>query len=84
MKQKDVALIIVCAFISAVFSLVISNLTIGSPKTRSEKVEVVEPIKTQFDLPDKRYFNETSLNPTQLIRIGDNSNPKPFNAPPTQ
>jgi hypothetical protein len=79
MKQKDIALIIVIIFLSAVVSLVLSNLLISNPKNRQTKVEVVEKITTDFTPPDAKYFNGSSVNPTKLIRIGDNSNPTPFN-----
>lgn len=80
MKQKDIALIIVVAFISAVFSLVISRSLITSSKNRSAKVTIVEPITADFPTPDQKYFNSNSVDPTQLIRVGDNSNPAPFNS----
>ncbi|MDB5185910.1 MAG: hypothetical protein JWL85_433 [Candidatus Saccharibacteria bacterium] len=79
MKQKDLMLIIVIGIVSAVFSILISNATIGSQKHRKQQVEVVEPITAQFSEPDKRYFNGQSVNPTQLIQIQNNTNSKPFN-----
>jgi hypothetical protein len=79
MKQKDIALIAVIVIISAIFSLILSNVLFASPKDRQEKVEVVTPISAEFTLPDKKYFNELALDPTQVIQIGDNNNPKPFN-----
>jgi hypothetical protein len=80
MKQKDVILIVIVAFVSAILAFVISNTFINSPKNRSTTAEVVEPIVADFPSPDKRYFNENSINPTQLIRIGENTNPSPFNS----
>lgn len=79
MKQKDIILIIVVAFISGAFAIILSSLLISSPQNRSQKAEVVEPIVADFPLPDKRYFNEQSVDPTQLIRIKGNTNPSPFN-----
>jgi hypothetical protein len=45
---------------------------------------VVTPISSSFPLPQtddtyKAFFNQNSLNPTQLIQIGGNSNSVPFN-----
>jgi hypothetical protein len=80
MKQKDIALIIVIVFVSAVFSLVLSNMLITSPKHRQQQVEVVSPITSAFDTPDAKYFNGQSVDPTQLIQIGGNSNPDPFSS----
>lgn len=80
MKQKDIALIIVCSVIGAVFSFLISGLVIGTPETRKEQVEIIDPITANFDSVDKRYFNDQAINPTQIIDIGNNTNPTPFNA----
>ena len=78
MKQKDIVLIIVISFISAVFSLFLSNAMFSSPKNRQEKVEVVDAITADFSKPDVKYFNPNAINPTQLIQIGENPNPQPF------
>jgi hypothetical protein len=79
MKQKDLVLIIAISFVSAVLALVLSNLVISSPKSRQQKAEVVEAITDEFKQPDKKYFNDQSVNPTKQIRIGDAQNPAPFN-----
>jgi hypothetical protein len=78
MKQKDIALIIVVSFISAIFSYILSNAIVGSPSSKREKVEVVEAITSDFTQPDKRYFNPDSVNPTQIIQIGNNPNNSSF------
>jgi hypothetical protein len=78
MKQKDLVLILVIVFISAIISLVVSNSIFASPKNRQQKVEVVQPITTDFQTPDQKYFNSQSFDPTKVITIGDNSNPNPF------
>ncbi len=79
MKQKDILLIVVVAFISAVISIASSKILIAPAKNRQQKVEVVEPISASFNPPDKQYFNDQAIDPTQLITIGNNTNPKPFN-----
>jgi hypothetical protein len=48
------------------------------PQDQQAEVEVIEPITAEFTQPDKRYFNEKSVNPTQPIRIGENQNQQPF------
>lgn len=79
MKQNDIVLIIVCIFVSGVLSLVLSNILIASPENRQAEVEVVERITSDFNLPDERYFNEDSVNPTQVIQIGgENTNQPSF------
>ena len=78
MKQKDITLIAVVIIVSALVSFIVCNKFLPNTKPKVEKAEVVEPIVATFNLPDKKYFNERSINPTQLIRIGgspDNLNP---------
>lgn len=79
MKQKDLALILVVSFIAVVFSLIVSNFFFSSSKSRQLKSDVVTAITPEFTEPSKKYFNENSVDPTQIIRIGDNTNDKPFN-----
>ena len=80
MKQKDIALIAVVVVASAVVSFVVSRLLFATPHDRQQKVEVVTPITADFPIPDDKYFNEKSVDPTKLIQIGVNSNPSPFNS----
>lgn len=77
MKQKDIALIIIIVAISSLLSFFISNKFISSPK-HDEKAATVEPITADFKEPSKKYFNESSINPTQIIRIEGEQNPNPF------
>ncbi len=70
MKQKDVLLVVVVAIVSAGLSLLLTSVFAGD-STRKEKVEVVEKITSEFTQPNDKYFNDNSINPTQLIRIGN-------------
>lgn len=79
MKQKDVALVIVIAFISAIASFLISGRIFVTPTNRQQKVEVVDVIDSNFQTPSPKYFNTQSVDPTQLVQIGDNNNQNPFN-----
>lgn len=79
MKQKDIALIVVIAIISAIVSFVISGKIFVTPANRQQKVEVVDKINSDFTAPDSKYFNSSSVNPTQLVTIGNNNNQNPFN-----
>ena len=78
MKQKDIALIIVVAAISIVVGFVASGLLLGSSGKGKQTAETVDAISASFPAPDKRYFNEKSVDPTQTITIGDTSNNQPF------
>ena len=80
MKQKDIALIAVIAFIGVIVSLFVSKLLFASPNNRMQKVEVVQPITASFPQPDNRYFNSGAYDPTQLITIGPSNNTNPFNS----
>jgi hypothetical protein len=80
MKQKDITLIAVVVIVSAVLSFVASRMIFSSPNNRHMQAEYVTPITTDFNghLSDK-YFNANSINPTQTINIGTDSNATPFN-----
>lgn len=78
MKQKDWAVVLIVVFVSGVLSLVLSNTLFGKSK-QQEQVEVVEAITAEFTKPNEKYFNKNSIDPTQIIRIGDGSNESPFN-----
>lgn len=79
MKQKDLVLLIAVVVFSAIVSLVVSHFVFASPGNRQQTYAVVEVIKPDFPLPDARYFNANSVNPTQLIMIGTTTNDHPFN-----
>lgn len=70
MKQKTIMTIVVVSVLSIVIAYFSSNFLFRSPKNREQKVEKVEKISTEFNNPDKTYFNEKSIDPTQIIRIG--------------
>lgn len=80
MKKKDLSIIAAVAFFSAVVSFLLSGWLFSPPKDRKQKVEVVEPISTEFTRPDSRYFNKDSINPAQNIQIGTDENSNPFGA----
>jgi flagellar basal body-associated protein FliL len=81
-KQKDIALIIVIVFISAVVSLIGSRWIFSAPQNRQQTAEVVDVIGPEFTSLPRKYFNVNSVNPTQQIEIGGSGsgNPNPFNA----
>lgn len=80
MKQKDIALIVVIGIISAVMSFVISGKVFVTPAKRQQKVDTVPKISATFATPDTQYFNTNSINPTQLVTIGNNNNQNPFSS----
>lgn len=80
MKQKDVALIILVAAIAGIVSFFVSRAVFASAGNRTQKAEKVDVITTEFLKPSSKYFNSNSIDPTQLIQIGDTTNNNPFAA----
>ena len=78
MKQKDIALIVVLSIVSGILALVLSRLFFAKPSDRQQTAEIVDVITSDFPAPPSRYFNSNSVDPTQLIQIGDQTNPNPF------
>lgn len=78
MKQKDIAAIIVVVAISGVISFFVARTVFVSSKDRRVEAEVVSPISTEFNRPSEKYFNETAINPTPQIQIGNSANPTPY------
>lgn len=79
MKQKDISVIIVVAFLSAIISFVLSGKIFVTPENRQQAVEVVDSVTADFKLPDSRYFNSNSINPTLDSQLGTDTNQNPFN-----
>ncbi|HVI60767.1 MAG TPA: hypothetical protein VM535_01280 [Candidatus Saccharimonadales bacterium] len=80
MKQKDILIIVVIVFFSAIVSFLVSRLIFVAPQNRQQSVEVVQPITADFDKPDSRYFNDQAFDPAQPITIEQNANPNPFSS----
>lgn len=78
MKQKDIALILVVIFFSAIVSLVVSKALFTTKQEKLLSAEVVEPVSSEFQEPDKTVFNGEAINPTQIIQIGGDGNQNPF------
>ncbi len=78
MKQKDLVVLIVVSFLSLIISVVVSRL-VFSPNTTKQTVEVVPSISSNFSAPSSQFFNSSSIDPTQLLQIGNNNNPTPVN-----
>jgi hypothetical protein len=79
MKTKDWSVISLVVVIAGMVSFFVTNLLLGDLSSPKLKVEVVEPISADFPLPNTKYFNNDSLNPTQVIKIGEDNNNSPFN-----
>lgn len=78
MKSKDWSAIVVIALVSALISFVVFNFVIGARKLGKLKVEKVDSLSSEFKIPNTKYFNNKSINPTQEIKIGEDPNVSPF------
>lgn len=81
MKQKDIALILAIIFFSGIISFFISGKIFVTPSNRQQKVQTIDVIDSSFQVPSSKYFNKDSIDPAQLVQIGDNNNQNPFNNP---
>lgn len=80
-KSKDLPALVLMVGLAAIISYFGSNLLFGSSSNRSTKVEVVDPITSEFNYQDKPYYAQNEnpalapLNPTRDITINANNNP---------
>jgi hypothetical protein len=81
MKQKDLTLLIASIFIGIVLSIVFAKLFFSSSKNLQQQVVIVPLITTSFELPNTKYFNSKSIDPTQIINIAPSNNQTLFNQP---
>lgn len=85
MKQKDLVTLIIIAFITAIFSFVLSSVLFKIPVGRATKVaSAASSVSTNFpDIKnDPNYntiFNTNSLDPAVPVQVGTNPNSQPFN-----
>lgn len=77
MKKNDLFVIIAVAVFAGILSLVASNLLFTPKSTKDLTAQRIDTIQSSFQQPDKRYFNTESINPTQLIQIGDSPSNQP-------
>jgi len=78
LKSKDIATLILLIGMSAVVSFFTSKLLFSNAKTLSTKVEVVNPVSSNFNYEDKSYFATDKLNPTKDITVTGNNNTEPL------
>ena len=80
MKSKDLATLILIIGISAIASFYGSNFLFSNKKNLVTKVEVVDPVTSDFNFEDKKYYSEEArpLNPTKDITVSENNNTKPL------
>lgn len=77
-RQNDIAVIILVVSISLIASYFIGDVLINTDANRSTEVEQVNPITAEFPQPDTDIFNDSAVNPTELIEIGSGGTDTPF------
>ncbi|HVX23947.1 MAG TPA: hypothetical protein VG992_01230 [Candidatus Saccharimonadales bacterium] len=78
MKQKDIVLIVAVVILGAAIAIVISRM-LFSPAQHQLQGVTAQAVTATFPTPDQRYFNSNAFDPTQVIKIGQNTNSNPFN-----
>lgn len=77
MTTKDYVVIGLAALVGFIFGAAALSPAIAVKKA-NYKVETTESISSEFKLPSEKYFNRSSINPTQRILIGNDANNSPF------
>jgi hypothetical protein len=77
-KSKDIATLVLLVGISAIFAFFVSRVLFGNQKSLVTRVEVVDPVSSNFDYENKPYFGKDKINPTKDITIDENNNTKPL------
>ena len=78
MKKNDMALLASTMLASAILALMVSVVPIFGSLSKNQTVTVVSTINTAFQAPSSQYLNTSSIDPTLLTTIGNNSNSAPF------
>lgn len=83
MKRKDLVMIATVAVVAAFFAYILAGVLFGSTKKKPTLVPVAVPISQDLPLVNsseayKGIFNPQAIDPTQLIRVGGQTNPQPF------
>jgi hypothetical protein len=78
MKKNDITLIVSVVIISAILALLVSSTIISKLVATNQQVTIVSTIDTTFKPPSGEYLNSSSIDPTILTTIGNNTNATPF------
>jgi hypothetical protein len=77
-KKNDLAMIVLVISISLVASFFVGNALINTDDNRTTTVESVTLINPNFPQPSTDIFNDSAVNPTELIEIGSGGSGTPF------
>jgi hypothetical protein len=77
-KSKDIPVLVLLIGVSAIVAFFAGRLLFGNQKNLVTRVEVVDPISSEFNYENKPYFAPGAINPTKDITIDENNNQKPL------
>jgi hypothetical protein len=78
MKKNDITLIVGTMLFGAVLAVLVTSVILSNSISTQQRVQVVNTINTSFQPPSNQYLNSSSIDPTLLVKIGNNSNTAPF------
>lgn len=73
MKRSEIAMIILIASLSMIFTFTLAQSLLGDKIKRQASVEQAAAVSDQLEQPSKRTFNSTAINPTIEVCV-QNSN----------
>jgi capsular polysaccharide biosynthesis protein len=83
MKRREIIMVVIIGFFTAIIAFLLSTIIFKSPQHRSTKVPVAGSIDTNF--PDIRHdsnyntiFNDKALDPAVPLNASTNPNNQPF------
>ena len=80
MKKNDIATLVLIISISFMIAWFTASAIIPTLKKEDKKVDSVELISANIELPDKRIFNQEAINPTIDREIGKSADKLPFSS----
>ena len=78
MKKDDAILIIGTMILSAIIAILVTTRLAPNYSSTHRQIVHVSTIDTIFKPPSNQYLNSNSIDPTLLVKIGNNSNNEPF------
>lgn len=71
MKQSDLITVILVAVIGLMVAFSLTNMLLGDPDLRSESFKMMDNMSSELVEPDGEVFNQSAINPTIEVRVGD-------------
>ena len=71
MKRSDLFTILLVTMIGVVASVVLMNMMLGDPSSKSVSFKTIEVIEPSLAQPNPEVFNADAINPTVEVYVGD-------------